>query len=137
MISAGFWRRLGAWVYDALVVLTIFLMATLVAVAANGGHAIAPQQIWFEVWLLGCLFAYFWLSWRAGGQTLGMRPWRIKLRSSDGKPLRFWQMLVRYLVAWISFLVVGLGFFWALIPPQRATWHDLASRTRVTDRSAV
>lgn len=131
MISAGFWRRFGAWTYDSLVVITILLIAALAAVAANGARAIPPGQIWFEVYLLACVYAYFGLSWHFGGQTLGMRPWRITLVKHDGARPESWRLWLRYLVAWVSFVALGVGYLWALIPPKRATWHDLVSGTRV------
>ncbi len=90
------WRAL-AMVYDALPVLALWMLAgTLFTLAYTfSGHAqrenIAPFSAW--QWLLWavCWAITGWYataSWRRGGQTLGMRPWRLKLHASDGAPLR-------------------------------------------------
>jgi len=137
VLSAGFLRRLGAWFYDLLAIATILVAAALVAVASNSAQAIPAENLWFKAYLWLLVGAYFYLSWRLGGQTLGMRPWRLQLLDlSGGRPSRS-QLLIRFAGAWLSFLAGGLGFLWALIPPQRATWHDLLSRTRVCKRLAT
>ncbi len=87
------WRVL-AMVYDALPVLALWMLAgTLFTLAYTfSGHAqrenIAPFSAW--QWLLWavCWAVTGWYataSWRRGGQTLGMRPWRTT-RSSPSTP---------------------------------------------------
>jgi uncharacterized RDD family membrane protein YckC len=71
------------------------------------------------------------MSWRRGGQTLGMRPWRLKVVSQDGLPPRWSALWLRYTVAMVSVLMGGLGFWWAWIDRERLTWHDRASHTRM------
>jgi uncharacterized RDD family membrane protein YckC len=131
MVSASFARRFGAWIYDGLVILAIWLIAALIAVGVNRGQAIAPEQAWFELYLVTAIALYFGWSWWRGGQTLGMRAWKLKLVDQAGRTPSAAALALRFVLAWASLLAAGLGFVWALIPPQRATWHDLASRTRV------
>src|SRR3546814_1482331 len=38
--------------------------------------------LWITCWLLSGLYAV--VSWRRGGQTLGMRPWRLAVVGADG-----------------------------------------------------
>ncbi|MNV66805.1 RDD family protein [compost metagenome] len=71
------------------------------------------------------------MSWRRGGQTLGMRPWRLRVVSLDGTVPTRRQLWRRYAVGSLSVLAAGLGFWWALLDRQRLTWHDRASGTRV------
>jgi len=133
------WRLL-AMIYDALPVLALWMLAGTVFTLAYtfSGHAqrenIAPFSAW--QWLLWavCWAITGWYataSWRRGGQTLGMRPWRLKLESRDGTPLRRGQLWLRFAVATLSLLLGGLGFWWALVDRQRLTWHDRASATRL------
>ncbi|WP_032968546.1 RDD family protein, partial [Stenotrophomonas maltophilia] len=79
------WRML-AMVYDTLPVLALWMLAgTLFTLAYTlDGHTqrenIAPFSAW--QWLLWavCWAITGWYataSWRRGGQTLGMRPWRL------------------------------------------------------------
>ena len=60
-----------------------------------------------------------------------MRPWRLKLESSDGSPLRRAQLWLRFAVGTLSLLLGGLGFWWALVDRERLPWHDRASGTRL------
>ncbi len=87
--------------------------------------------LWAACWLAGGLYAT--VSWRRGGQTLGMRPWRLRLvdmRDPSSAPT--WRATwIRYAVGTVSLLAAGLGFFWAWIDRDRLTWHDRASGTRL------
>jgi uncharacterized RDD family membrane protein YckC len=69
--------------------------------------------------------------WSHGGQSLGMRAWRLQVVRDDGLPLGFKDALKRYLAAIISALPLGLGFIWSLFDAQRLTWHDHWSKTRL------
>ena len=75
---------------------------------------IAPFSAW--QWLLWavCWAVTGWYataSWRRGGQTLGMRPWRLKVQSIDGTPLRRGQLWLRFAVGTLSLLLGGVGVF--------------------------
>lgn len=86
--------------------------------------------LWLCCWLLTGLYAT--VSWRRGGQTLGMRPWRLHLiASGDETPLPWRTLWLRYVVGSLSLLLAGLGFWWALLDRDRLTWHDRASGTRL------
>ena len=75
--------------------------------------------------------AYAVASWRRGGQTLGMRPWRLQVRAADGGAAPLPALLRRYLVGTCSLLLGGAGFWWAWFDRDRLTWHDRASGTRM------
>lgn len=133
------WRLLALF-YDVWPVLALWmLVGTVFTVAYTfSGHAqrenIAPFSAW--QWLLWAVCwcitgAYATASWRRGGQTLGMRPWRLKLETRDGTPLRRGQLWRRFTVGTLSLLLGGLGFWWAWIDRERLTWHDRASGTRM------
>ena len=73
--------------------------------------------------------AYFVLSWRRGGQTMGMRPWRLRVVDAAGARASTAALWTRYAVATLALACAGLGFWWSLVDRDRRTWHDLASRT--------
>jgi uncharacterized RDD family membrane protein YckC len=75
--------------------------------------------------------AYFALSWSRGGQTIGMKPWRLRVVRGDGASPDLTQSLLRFGVALISLAALGIGFWWALFDAQRRTWHDIAAGTVV------
>jgi uncharacterized RDD family membrane protein YckC len=132
------WRLL-ALCYDLLPVLALWMLVSALFTVGYyaAGHS-ARQNIppfsalgwllWLACWLVAGAYAV--LSWERGGQTLGMRPWRLRLVGTDGAPDRR-ALVLRYAVGTLSLLAAGLGFWWAWIDRDRLTWHDRASRTRI------
>ncbi|WP_312236478.1 RDD family protein [Stenotrophomonas sp.] len=133
------WRLL-ALLYDLFPALALWmLVGTVFTVAYTlSGHAERENipafsalqwLLWLCCWIVTGLYAT--LSWRRGGQTLGMRPWRLQVTTADGRPPTRRQLWLRYSVGTISLLLGGLGLWWALIDRQRLSWHDRASGTRM------
>ena len=134
-------RRLAALFYDLWPVLALWMLTavpfTLLDVVASGGnthHNIAPYSplqwlLWLCCWAV--TGAYATISWRRGGQTLGMRPWRLKLVAADGGVPAWKALWLRYAVGTLSLLAGGLGFWWAWWDRERLAWHDRASGTRL------
>lgn len=122
------WRLL-ALVYDTLPALAIWLLTSAVVYALRGGVPVTPGSLgaWLELALLWAVTgAYAVLSWRRGGQTLGMRPWRLKVVAADGHPASVAMLWRRYAVA---SLTLGLALLWSLIDDERRGLHDLAADT--------
>jgi uncharacterized RDD family membrane protein YckC len=127
----GLLRRLAAIFYDLLLLLALMLVATSLITLPfgmpDGGLLRAFQLFLFELIPLA-FFGGFW--WR-GGQTLGMRSWRVKVVRMDGTPLSWRDALKRHLAALLSCLALGLGFLWILIDAEGLAWHDRLSGTRL------
>ena len=125
------WRLL-ALAYDLLPVLALWFVVAAAFTAAHGdavrGGALGLLEF-AVVWAVAG--AYATLSWRRGGQTLGMRPWRLKLVTADGGTAGWKALWLRYLVGLLSLAAGGLGFWWAWIDRDRRTWHDRASGTHL------
>jgi uncharacterized RDD family membrane protein YckC len=130
-IGAGLLRRLAALAYDALLLGAVLFCFTLVVLAARGGRAIAPGTFWFEIGLLIVSFAFFVGFWTHGGQTLGMRAWRIRLVAQDGGPVGWRRAALRFVAAPLALAPLGLGFWWAWLDRDRRCWHDRLSGTAV------
>lgn len=126
-------RRLLAVLYDSIVVLAILFIATVPVILITGGalEESALYRTALQAYELLVAFAFFGGFWRTGGQTIGMRAWKICVIRDDGKPLRWRDAAVRYLVALVSWAMLGLGFAWSLFDRERRTWHDMASHTRL------
>ena len=131
---APLWLRLLAGIYDLLPLLGLWFLAGVLALALTGGmldpHRLAHKLI-VQGLVLGFSTAYFVTSWSRGGQTLGMRAWRLRAVSCDGGAIHWPRALLRFGVALISLGTLGIGFVWALFDVERRTWHDLATRTLV------
>lgn len=128
----GLLRRAAAMIYDGLLLLALWMVAAAIVIIPLDG-AIAAGNTLFQVYLLLIAWLYFAICWRKG-QTLGMKAWRIRLVADQ--PVMSWiTTLVRFTVALASLLCFGLGFFWSVFHPRRATWHDLASGTFLVSTS--
>jgi uncharacterized RDD family membrane protein YckC len=124
-------RRLAAMLYDGLLLTALLFVATAVITLPHGsptGFMLLIFQFFiFEIIPL-IFFTGFWVR---GGQTLGMRAWRLKLERMDGGDISWSDALKRHIAALFSILVFGLGFIWILVDPQKLAWHDRLSKTRL------
>ena len=127
-------RRAGAMLYDGLILIALWMIATAVVVIMTNRPVDSGNPL-FQLYLLVLALAYFHLSWSRIGQTLGMRAWRIRL---DPGPEAFTgvRSLKRFLAGLVSFLLLGLGFAWALVRNDRRAWPDLASRSHLVTHQA-
>lgn len=129
--NAGPGRRIGAALYDLLIVAALLMLATAVVLVITGGDPIRPGTLWFQLYIAAIVASYFAGSWWRGGQTIGMAAWRLELRTAQGGPVTLGQSLTRALAAAVSWGLAGLGFLWMLVDRERRTWHDLLSGTRI------
>lgn len=124
--------RLFAMVYDFFPALALWVALSGIFLLLRGGVPVVPGSVgsWVELlclWLITGVYGV--LSWHRGGQTLGMRPWRLKVTAADGGRAGGRALCLRYAVATLSLAACGLGFLWSLFERERRTWHDLASGT--------
>lgn len=130
--APGLGRRLAAICYDLLLVLGILL----VAAAPLPAIPEATRQLWWcmlliRIYLLGVIFLFFGWFWVHGGQTLGMRAWRLRVVRHCGGELTWRHAGRRFLAAALSWLSGGIGFLWCLVDRRKFTWHDHLSGTRL------
>ena len=154
-IPCPLWRRLLALVYDLLIVVAIVMVVGLLCQLATGGTLIrtgANTSVprWYQVLQGLVVAAYFISAWRRGGQTVGMRPWRIRVTTIAGITPSLQQCIVRLVVAglpllvlplepllglhdtlWILLLAWAAWFALALSNTRRRALHDLAAGTEI------
>jgi len=75
--------------------------------------------------------AYFLMHWRGGGQTLAMRTWKLRIADRSGGVPSLWQLTWRYVLAWPSLTLGGIGILWALVDHDRQFLHDRLAGTRI------
>lgn len=138
---AGLWRRLIALTYDAFLILAIWFISGgiwvlvyphtgLPSESINGVTRAAPHMLHYVLFPIMILeawgfYAWFWLH---GGQTLGMRAWKIMSRDVRRQPMKLWQTVVRFLAGFFSWGALGGGYLLALATPYQ-TLHDRLSAT--------
>ena len=133
--TAPLYRRLAAIIYDGLILIALYILAGFILVgilrAATGEFPGAfPASVNFSLMFIICFF-YYTHSWMRGGQTIGMKSWRIKLISEYKPQMRISQCMRRTGVGFFSLLLAGLGYWWALFDKRQRSWHDMASMTRI------
>jgi uncharacterized RDD family membrane protein YckC len=112
----------------------MWFVATSAVIALSGGTLdlrTPLPRLGLQLLLLAVTAAYFVASWTRGGQTIGMRPWRLRVVAAGGGALSARQAWLRFGVALVSAAAAGCGYWWALFDAQRRTWHDLAAGTLV------
>ncbi len=129
--APGFLRRAAALLYDSLLLLAVLFLATAIALPFNAGKAFSPDQILYPIYLLTVSFVFFGWFWTHGGQTLGLRSWKMKLVGTDRLAVGWKQAALRFVCAILSWLCLGIGFFWIIVDPKRRSWHDRLSKTRL------
>lgn len=76
-------------------------------------------------------YAYFVLSFRFGGRTLGKRWLRLRVVKLDGSRLGWWSAFERAHGYLFSMSIVFLGFLQVLWDRHGATLHDRIAETKV------
>ena len=97
----------------------------------------------YYVALLGAYSVFFWTR---GRRTLGMKTWRLRLETCDGRPLDARDAVKRYVFAWIgpalglaAYASVGrwgllagfVNYAWAWIDRDKLFLHDRFAGTSI------
>ena len=121
---ARFRYRLAAILYDAFILIAIWVFTIVVLVTVTGEAVLGA---WIQSLLFlecYCFFSFFWIYRR---QTLGMLAWKLKIQSPT--EINHWQVLLRFIGGFVSFVpFCGIGLLWAL-GHHRRTWSDIFSGT--------
>lgn len=142
---ASFFRRLGASIYDLLLAVAVYMCAGAIGfglflllansgVISMAGHEHVSDLLngtplyhgLYQLWLALCVGCFYALFWSKGGQTLGMRAWRLKVQHPNGQNLSFITACAR--VVWS---LLGLGNLWILINPDKLALQDKLTRSEV------
>jgi uncharacterized RDD family membrane protein YckC len=135
--TAGLLRRLAAILYDSLSLGALLVVASAVVTVPVGlifGQPAAEglgRNPLFMLWIGLVPLLFFTWFWQRGGQTIGMRAWRLKLVGRDGESVTLGTAMLRFFAAFLSWIPLGLGFLWILVDPERLAWHDRLSGTRL------
>lgn len=161
-------RYLAAMLYDALLVLAVLFVASLIYMVPYMGSSgidssqsenlttTAFQTPVFKSYIFLIWFLFLTWFWTHGGQTLGLRVWKLRIQTVDGQAISLMQCLLRFLTSlapWAMALflyyilnkaevlpvqygywIILLGFSgiaWAFFDKDKITAHDRFSETRI------
>ena len=113
-VPAPLWRRLAAACYDGLLLFAVWMVTLLISLMLRQLLGLERNDHVNALCLFLAGLAFFGWSWTHGGQTLGMRSWRLRVQRQDGAPLRWPVAALRY-----AAMLFGWGL--ALTPPLLAS----------------
>ncbi len=123
---AGFWRRFAGAILDGIILGLV--NAILVALLKTAGDVI------------GLLLWFTYLTVLIGGprgQTLGQQALGIRVISFDtGGSIGYGRAFIRIFAAYLSFIVILLGYVWMLWDKESQCWHDKLANDVVVPVSA-
>lgn len=129
MLTPSLLRRFAAIFYDLLLLLSVLFLSTALILPFNAGQAFSANWL-YSLYLLCVSFIFYGWFWTHGGQTLGLKAWKLQVLTTEKKTISWRQAFLRFSGAIISWIVFGIGFAWALRDGKRC-WHDVFSKTDI------
>lgn len=125
--SAGFWRRLGANILDALIFLPFYLIFRLL----NMSEDIVEGTLNILEVLYTLIVPVVWIGYTVGKKAVGVRIVRI-----DGQKITIWTTLKRYLLAGMVYgITIGIAIivsaFMVALREDKRSIHDFIAGTQV------
>ncbi len=133
--AAGLARRLGALIYDSLVVAAVMMftagLGAGVALVLEAMGFISTQgyvdmadylskSFVYQLWIWFIFVGFYVFFWTRGGQTIGMRAWRLRIQNEDGTTINKTQAVIRLATA-----CCGLGnLFVPFNKPKHRSFQD-------------
>lgn len=130
--TVGFFRLAASIFYDALLLTAVLFFATLPLISIPENLQSIPLiEAMKAFWYLLVSYIYFAGFWLKGGQTPGMKPWKIILVDMQGGNVNKKQVSVRFFSAILSWSLAGLGFLWMIVDRNHYSLHDHLSKSRL------
>ena len=123
-------RRLGAIAYDIFLAFSLAFFIIGVVLILFFDKQAQNDLLIFGIALITIYFYFTW-SWVKGRQTLGMKAWKFQVEQNNGENITQKQAFIRFVLAIVSFSIVGLGFVYQLFNKNNLTFHDKYSNTRL------
>jgi uncharacterized RDD family membrane protein YckC len=123
-------RRLICNLYESLLLIAVVLVAAFPIAALT--QFLPPQigVLLLRIYLIGVAGFYFVLFWRKG-QTLAMKTWHIRLVAADGGTPNNGRLWLRFALANLNLLLLGIGWWAALLRRDRQFLQDHLAGTRL------
>ncbi|QEP45161.1 RDD family protein [Ectothiorhodospiraceae bacterium BW-2] len=129
--TCGLWRLLAILLYDSLLLFGVIFIAHWLLLLLLGPELTGSGHPLLFLYTLLVAFLFLGGFWTHGGQTLGMKAWRVKVVNLNGEPLSWSMAAMRFIAALVSWSLLGLGFLWIGVDREQRSWHDILSKTRL------
>jgi uncharacterized RDD family membrane protein YckC len=114
-------KRLLAICYDSFLLIAVLFLAMGLLLLVSGGHEYQAGNPLITAYLLLVSFVFFGWFWTHGGQTLGMRAWKLRLQQRDGNPINWQHVVLRLITALPAWIVLFIGI--ALVTDIQLATH--------------
>ncbi len=146
MNPAPVWRRFAAVAYDALLLAAMWMIAAMALTILNQLMPIPDSRALMRLVIGLVALGFFCWFWVHGGQTLGLRAWRLRVQGVDGLPVRPTASVLRYIAGALPLICafygaasygnaalagILLGYAPCLLDPRRRAFNDLVAGTQV------
>jgi len=128
-VLPSFTSRFLSGIYDFMLLIGVWFFVGSIAFFANGMETLSPNfGILIALVSAWGFFAFFWMN---GGQTLGMKVWMIKIKSTDGNSILLYQTIIRFLVNCLIFVTFGLLLILINFNVNKLSLSDYLSKTKL------
>ena len=131
--AVGFFRLAASIFYDAMLLTAVLFFATflLLLIPEEIRNTNPLVQILKVLWYLLVSYIYFVGFWLKGGQTPGMKAWKIMLVNMQGDAASTKKATLRFFSAMLSWVLAGTGFLWMIVDRNHLSLHDHLSGSRL------
>lgn len=139
VVYAGFWKRVAAYIIDALILGVVGAMigAVVGGTLGAGGARIGTIQAVSQIIGLILGASYFGLMHSSSSQaSLGKMAIGIKVVNEEGHAISFWRGFGRYFGLILSSMILFIGLIMAGFTDRKRALHDMICSTLVVDKWA-
>ena len=135
VVYAGFWRRFGASIIDAIVtgvvVWPLSLIVTLTRIGLGSYFSMGFIFLLYPLIIVGQWLYYALMESSSRQGTLGKMALRIIVTDLDGKRISFGKASGRYFGKIISGIILYIGFIMIAFTEKKQGLHDMLASTLV------
>ncbi len=129
--ACSFNRRIVIMFYDAILLFSVLFVATIIILPLTKGEAVPSHNLLYFFYLFLLRYLYFTWQWTHGGQTLGMKSWKVQLQEINQIQVSWENASLRFILAIPSIFFFGLGLVWFFFDSEKQSAHDRYSNTRL------
>ena len=127
---AGFWKRVGAWIIDVIIVSVVQgIVGAIIGGLSDTGATLATNVVGF---MIGLLYGAGMES-SSKQATLGKMALGIVVTDMEGNRITFMRATGRYFAKIISAFILLIGFIMVAFTRRKQGLHDLMAGTLVVN----
>jgi len=106
---AGPLRQFLAMFYDAWLLAAVLMVASALTLPFTQSEPVKPGNPFMTTYIFFVWYGFYAWFWTHGGQTLGMRSWKIKITTDNAQQITLWHTLLRFISGLPAWALIGIG----------------------------